>query len=142
MAAADDAPILTIRSRADLRLWLGANLAHVTNSTAKNTMAPVDLSPENCFAWAGSTRSPGRWILDADRSIILIGPRNVTSGWLAIDKAHAERARAKGAMTSAGEAKNAVAMAKGMWNFLNNVDALQAPADMIGAQTAAGATAG
>ena len=71
--------------------------------------------------------------LDADRSMILIAPRNPKSGWSAINKAHVDHIRATGEITPAGEAKIAAAVANGMWDFLNDVDALIAPDDLIAA---------
>ena len=71
--------------------------------------------------------------MDADRSMILIAPRSIKSGWSAINKAHVEQMRAMGQMTQAGETKIAAALANGMWDFLNDVDALIAPDDLIAA---------
>ncbi|MGL4322081.1 MAG: YdeI/OmpD-associated family protein [Paracoccaceae bacterium] len=142
MGAADDAPVLTIRTRAELRDWLAAN-----HATAKSVWLatfkrhhPDYLAYEPqveellCWGWIDSvTRA-----LDADRSMILIAPRNPKSAWSAINKAHVERARASGAMTPAGEAKIAIALANGQWDFLNDVDALIAPDDLLAALAAAG----
>ncbi len=142
MAAADDAPIMTIRARADLRDWLAQN-----HATAKSVWLatfkrhhPDYLAYEPCveellcWGWIDSvTRA-----LDADRSMILIAPRNPKSAWSAINKAHVERARASGQMTPAGEAKIAIAQANGQWDFLNDVDALIAPPDLLAALDAAG----
>lgn len=142
MAAADDAPILTVRSRAELRAWLTANHARskaVWLATYKrhhpNYLAYEPQVEELlCWGWIDSvTRA-----LDAGRSMILIAPRNPKSAWSAINKAHVERARASGAMTPAGEAKIAIAVANGQWDFLNDVDALIAPDDLLAALKAAG----
>ena len=82
-----------------------------------------------CWGWIDSvTRA-----LDADRSMILIAPRNPRSAWSAINKAHVERARASGAMTPAGEAKIAAAMANGRWTFLDDVERLEVPDDLAAA---------
>lgn len=137
MGAADDAPILTIRSRQELRAWLAENHASskaVWLATYKKHH-PDYLAYERqveellCWGWIDSvTRA-----LDADRSMILIAPRNPKSAWSAINKAHVERARASGAMTVAGEAKITVAIANGQWDFLNDVDALIDPPDLTAA---------
>jgi len=82
-----------------------------------------------CWGWIDSvTRA-----LDADRSMILIAPRNPKSAWSAINKAHVDRARASGAMTPAGEAKVAAAQANGMWTFLDDVERLEVPPDLAAA---------
>lgn len=82
-----------------------------------------------CWGWIDSLPRA----LDADRSMILISPRNIKSAWSAVNKAHVEQMRVAGQMTPAGEAKIAAAMANGMWDFLNDVDALIAPDDLISA---------
>jgi len=142
MPASADAPILTIRTRAELRAWLADN--HV--SAPSQWLAtykrhhPDYLAYEPqveellCWGWIDSvTRA-----LDENRSMTLVAPRNPKSGWSAINKAHVDRARASGAMTAAGEAKIAAAQANGMWDFLNDVDALIAPDDLIAALGDAG----
>ena len=141
MPAAADTPILTIATRAELRAWLADNHASAPSQwlATYKRHHPDYLAYEPqveellCWGWIDSvTRA-----LDADRSMILIAPRNVKSGWSAINKAHVQRARASGAMTAAGEAKIAAALANGMWDFLNDVDALIAPDDLIAALGAA-----
>lgn len=138
MAAADDAPIVTIRSRAALRAWLAEN--HATAKTVwlasyKKHHPDFVGSPEPiteellCWGWINSIPRT----LDADRSMILIAPRNPKSAWSAVNKALVEKARASGAMTSAGEASIAAAKANGMWDFLNDVEALIAPDDLLAA---------
>lgn len=145
MPAADDAPILTIRSRAELRTWLAEN--HATSKTiwlaSFKKHHPDYLAYEPiveellCWGWIDSvTRA-----LDADRSMILVAPRNPRSAWSAVNKAHVARARASGAMTPAGEAKIAAAHANGMWDFLNDVDALIDPPDLTQALADTGTTA-
>lgn len=145
MGAADDAPILTVRSRAELRAWLEWNHATskavwlATNKKHHPDYLAYEPQVEEllCWGWIDSvTRA-----LDADRSMILIAPRNPKSAWSAINKAHVERARASGAMTPAGEAKIAIAVASGQWDFLNDVDALIAPHDLLDALDAAGQSA-
>jgi uncharacterized protein YdeI (YjbR/CyaY-like superfamily) len=142
MGAADEAPILTVRDRAELRDWLAANHAtakavwlasykkHHPDYLAYEPMVEELL----CWGWIDSvTRA-----LDADRSMILVAPRNPKSAWSAINKAHVERARASGAMTPAGEAKIAIALTSGQWDFLNDVDALIAPDDLLAALDTSG----
>jgi uncharacterized protein YdeI (YjbR/CyaY-like superfamily) len=144
MGAADDAPVLTIRSRAELRAWLAEN--HATSkavwlaSYKKHHPDYLPYEPQVeellCWGWIDSvTRA-----LDADRSMILVAPRNPKSAWSAINKAHVERARASGSMTLAGEAKIAIAVANGMWDFLNDVDALIDPPDLTAALADTGTT--
>ena len=137
MGAADDAPILTVRSRAELRDWLAAHHAEpgpVWLAGYKKhhpDYMPYEPLVEEllCWGWIDSvTRA-----LDADRSMILIAPRNPKSAWSAINKAHVDRAIASGAMTPAGLAKVAAAQANGMWGFLDEVERLEVPDDLAAA---------
>lgn len=146
MAAADDAPVVTVRTRDELRRWLAAN-----HATARSVWLasfkrhhpdylPYEPIVEEllCWGWIDSvTRA-----LDADRSMILVAPRNPRSAWSALNKAHVARARDSGAMTAAGEAKIALAMASGMWDFLDDVERLEVPPDLREALARAGGTAG
>lgn len=142
MAAADDAPVIPIRSRADLRDWLAAN--HATAGTVWLAVfrkhhpgyLPYETIVEELLCWGWIDSLPRA--LDEDRSLLMIAPRNPKSAWSAINKAHVDRARASGAMTPAGEAKIAIAQANGMWDFLNDVDALIDPPDLIEALSATG----
>ena len=129
--AAEDAPILTVRSRAGLRGWLEQHHAGpgpVWLASYKKhhpDCMPYEPQVEELLCWGGIvsvTRA-----LDADRSMILIAPRRVTSAWSAINKAHVDRARASGAMTPAGEARIAAAIANGQWTFLDDVERLEMP---------------
>lgn len=82
-----------------------------------------------CWGWIDSkSRS-----VDADRTSVLITPRNPKSAWSAINKANVEKARANGAMTPASEARVAEAQANGMWKFLNDVERLEVPDDLTAA---------
>ena len=135
--AAEDAPILTVRHRGDLRDWLASHpaeagpvwLASFKKSHPDHTPYEALVEELLCWGWIDSvTRA-----LDADRSMILIAPRNPKSGWSAINKAHVDQIRATGQITPAGESKIAAALANGMWDFLNDVDALIAPDDLIAA---------
>ena len=143
--AAKDAPILTIRTRADLRAWLAEN--HASHGSlwlaTYKKHHPDYLAYEPvveellCWGWIDSvTRA-----LDADRSMILISRRNPKSAWSAINKGHIERARAAGAMTPAGEALITAAQANGMWSFLDDVERLECPPDLAAALDSTGTTA-
>jgi uncharacterized protein YdeI (YjbR/CyaY-like superfamily) len=125
---------VTVRSRNELRIWLAENHASAPTvwlATYKrhhpDYLAYEPIVEELlCWGWIDSvTRA-----LDADRSMILIAPRYPKSAWSAINKAHVERARARGAMTPAGEAKIAAALANGQWGFLDDVDRLEVPDDL------------
>jgi len=142
---AKDAPILTIRSRPDLRAWLAEN--HATHGSlwlaTYKKHHPDYLAYEPmveellCWGWIDSvTRA-----LDADRSMLLISSRNPKSAWSAINKAHVDRARAAGRMTPAGEALITAAQANGMWSFLDDVERLECPPDLSEALETTGTSA-
>lgn len=142
---AENAPILTIRTRDDLRAWLSEN--HATHGSVwlatykkhhPDYLAYEPMVEELlCWGWIDSvTRA-----LDADRSMLLISRRNPKSAWSAINKAHVERARAAGRMTPAGEALITAAQANGMWSFLDDVERLECPPDLVQALESTGTTA-
>jgi uncharacterized protein YdeI (YjbR/CyaY-like superfamily) len=131
---AETIPQVTIRSRADLRGWLAAH--HATSGTVwlcihkkpSPDHVPYVVVVEELLCWGWIDSLPRS--LDAERSLLMVAPRNPKSAWSAVNKAHVERARASGAMTPAGEAKIAVAVASGQWDFLNDVEALVVPDDL------------
>ena len=120
-----DIPVLTIRTRPDLRAWLAVN--HATASSqwlaTYKRHHPDYLAYEPivqellCWGWIDSRTMA----VDADRSALLIARRNPKSAWSALNKAHVAAARADGSMTPAGEALIAAAMGNGMWDFLDDV---------------------
>jgi uncharacterized protein YdeI (YjbR/CyaY-like superfamily) len=135
--AAEGAPQVEVRSRGDLRDWLSAN--HATGRSVwlvtwkKHTgqyLSYGDLVEELlCWGWIDSqTRG-----VDADRSSILVAPRNPKSAWSAINKEKVAAARASGAMTEAGERLIRIAQESGMWDFLDDVDRLVVPDDLAAA---------
>jgi uncharacterized protein YdeI (YjbR/CyaY-like superfamily) len=140
--ALDQAPVVTVASRAELRDWLAVN--HAGGQTTwlatyrkhhPDHLANAALVEELlCWGWVDSLPRA----LDADRTMLMIAPRKVTSAWSAINKAHVARARASGAMTPAGEAKIAAAQANGMWDFLDDVERLEVPSDLAAALLTAG----
>ena len=132
-----DAPLITVRNRAELRDWLAAN--HATSGTV--WLATYKRHHPDYLAWEPLVEELLCWgwidslprAVDDDRTGHLAAPRSPASAWSAVNKAHAERAIASGAMTPAGAAKIAAAKANGMWDFLNDVEALIDPPDLTAA---------
>lgn len=130
-------PHLTIQNRAALRDWLGAHhnssgsVWLVTHRRPHPDHLPYETLVEELLCWGWIDSLPKA--ISAEFSALLIAPRNPKSAWSAVNKAHAERAIAAGAMTAAGLAKIEVARASGMWDFLNDVDALIDPPDLTAA---------
>ena len=123
-----------MRSRAALRAWLREN--HASHPSVwlvtwkKHTDHYLDygalIEELLCWGWVDS-QSRG---VDADRTSVLISPRNPKSAWSAMNKAKVVAARESGAMTDAGEALITAAKANGMWGFLDDVEALIVPDDL------------
>lgn len=143
--SAPDLPEVEVRSRADLRAWLACH--HASGSSvwlvtykkhSDHYVSQGELISELlCWGWIDS-RTRG---MDADRSAVLIAPRNPKSAWSAVNKAKIEDERAAGHMTAAGEALIAAAQANGMWGFLDDVERLEEPADLAAALRATGRAA-
>ncbi len=132
--AGDHLDRIEVTGRAALRDWLAENhdsAASVWLVTWKKHSPHYLSYPELieellCWGWIDSqTRG-----VDADRTSVLIAPRNPKSAWSAINKAHVARARGTGQMTEAGEALVRVAVETGMWTFLDDVERLERPADL------------
>ena len=132
--AAENAPRIEIRSRADLRDWLAAHhsespsvwLVTYKKHTDHYVLFEALVEELLCWGW-GDSQTRG---VDADRSSVLIARRNPKSAWSAVNKGLVKAARAAGAMTPAGEALIEAAKANGMWSFLDDVERLERPADL------------
>ena len=129
-----EAPQVEVKSRAELRAWLTES--HATSDTVwlviwkKHTPRYIEfgevVTELLCWGWVDSvTRG-----VDADRSSYRISPRNPKSARSAVNKANVDEARAAGAMTPAGEALIEIAKSNGMWEFLDDVERLERPADL------------
>jgi uncharacterized protein YdeI (YjbR/CyaY-like superfamily) len=135
--AAENAAKVEVRSRAELRHWLAANHATgrsvwlVTFKKHTDHFLPYGDVVEELLCW-GWIDSQSRGV-DADRSSLLIAPRNPKSAWSAINKEKVATARASGAMTEAGERLVRIAQDSGMWDFLDDVDRLVVPDDLAAA---------
>ncbi len=132
--AAESAGSVEVRCRSDLRAWLSSHHSQAGSVwlVTWKRRTPYYLSYGEmieellCWGWIDSqTRG-----VDESRTSVLIAPRNPKSAWSAINKAKVEAARASGAMTPAGEALVAAAKANGMWEFLDDVERLERPADL------------
>jgi uncharacterized protein YdeI (YjbR/CyaY-like superfamily) len=140
--AAEDAPRIEIRSRADLRAFLAARHATgvthwlVTFRKPSPDHLPYPEIVEELLCWGWIDSLPRA--LDDDRTMLMVAPRKDGSAWSAINKAHVERAIASGSMSPAGLAKVAAAKASGMWSFLDDVERLEVPDDLAAVFSAAG----
>ena len=127
-------PVLTVRSRKDLRDWLSHNHTQsegvwlATYKKAFPDHLPWLQAVEEliCWGWVDAVSQK----VDDERSAHLIAPRKPKSAWSAVNKEIVARMRAEGRMAQPGEAAIAVAKANGMWSFLDDVERLEVPDDL------------
>lgn len=131
-----------VRSRQELRSWLGAH--HATSpgiwlvtykKRSGGPHVPYDAVVEEalCVGWVDSR--PRK--VDDDRSSLLLTPRRPTSRWSAANKARIARLEASGLLLPAGLAAVARARESGTWDVLRDVDDLVEPDDLVAALDAA-----
>ncbi|MBT8409545.1 MAG: YdeI/OmpD-associated family protein [Alphaproteobacteria bacterium] len=129
-----DAPRIEFRSRAALRDWLEIHHGQresvwaVTYKKSHPDYLEFGQVVEELMCWGWVDSSVRR--VDEDRHMHLISPRKENSAWSGTNKAIVRRMRESGQMTPAGEAKIAAAKANGMWEFLDDVERLERPADL------------
>jgi uncharacterized protein YdeI (YjbR/CyaY-like superfamily) len=127
-------PVVTVRSRKDLRDWLTENqgasegvwLATYKKHHADHLPWGEAIEELICFGWIDAVVQR----VDEDRSAHLVAPRKPGSAWSAVNKEIVARMRGAGLMTEAGEAAIAAAEANGMWAFLDDVERLEVPGDL------------
>ncbi|MEL7250744.1 MAG: YdeI/OmpD-associated family protein [Bacteroidota bacterium] len=81
-----------------------------------------------CFGWIDGIRRK----LDADRTMQLIGPRRMQH-WAKSYKDRAARLIEEGKMEPAGYQSIKQSKTNGLWTFMDDVDALIKPADLVAA---------
>lgn len=129
---------IEVKSRADLRAWLAAHHEQSESIwlvTYKKAVADgyveYDAVVEEClcFGWVDSlTRAK-----DDQRTMLLLAPRKEKSAWSASNKARVVKLLAAGLMEPPGLAKIEAAKKNGMWGFLDDVEALISPPDLVAA---------
>jgi uncharacterized protein YdeI (YjbR/CyaY-like superfamily) len=82
-----------------------------------------------CFGWIDGRTRRG----DEDRVHRHVSPRKSGSIWSAVNKRHVAELQQKGLMTSAGQRLIDAAKADGSWAFLDDIDALIEPDDLVAA---------
>lgn len=126
---------VTVESRAEWREWLLAHHADhpsIWLVTWKKHSGGPYVSYEEivlealCFGWIdGQARG-----VDAERTSILLSPRQRGSGWSRINKERIERLHAEGLFHPAGLAVIGAAKADGSWTKLDDVEAGIEPPDL------------
>lgn len=126
-----------VTSKRQLRAWL---MTHHTQSdsvwlvTYKKHMGQRYVSVQDildevlCFGWVDGIRRQ----LDEERTMQMISPRQ-TQHWAKTYKDRAAKLIETGQMHPAGLAAIAESKRNGLWNFMDDVDALIKPDDLIAA---------
>lgn len=128
-------PRIRLGSRAELHEWLIAN--HETHpgfwllSSRPGPDIPYEDMVEECliFGWIDSTVQ----VFDERTSGIRLTRRKPNSVWSATNKVRLARLEAAGLMQPAGRRAVEVAKANGMYEFLDDVEALVVPDDLAAA---------
>jgi uncharacterized protein YdeI (YjbR/CyaY-like superfamily) len=128
---------VAISSPAELRMWLRTHYAQAESVwvvTYKKHVADKYVSTSQvldellCFGWIDGMRRK----LDADRTMQLISPRQAQH-WAKSYKDRAARLEREGRMEASGRAAIAASKRSGLWNFMDDVDALIQPDDLVAA---------
>ncbi len=129
-----------ISSTNELRLWLQANHTQkesVWVVTYKKEIADKYVSVQEvldellCFGWIDGLRRK----LDETRTMQLIAPRQAQH-WTKTYKDRFAKLEKEGRMTDAGRTAVELSKQKGLWHFMDDVDALIKPADFVQALVA------
>jgi len=135
MVKTDDFEQVEVQSTEALRAWLAAHhqqeesiwiVTYKKHIEDKYVSSSEVLDELLCFGWIDGIRRK----LDQDRTMQLIGPRRAQH-WSKTYKERAAKLQEEGRMTPAGLACIESSKAAGLWNFLDDVDALIKPADLI-----------
>ncbi|MEM8983924.1 MAG: YdeI/OmpD-associated family protein [Pseudomonadota bacterium] len=128
---------IDIKSAADLWQWLEVNhrqddsvwLVTFKKSVPEHYVSTSDvLDALIAFGWIDGIRRK----LDDDRTMQLIAKRKAQH-WSKTYKDRAARLEAEGRLMSAGRTAIATSKKSGLWNFLDDVDALVIPDDLLAA---------
>jgi uncharacterized protein YdeI (YjbR/CyaY-like superfamily) len=104
-------------------VWLVTFKKHVVN---KYVSVQDVLDELLCFGWIDGIRRK----LDEDRTMLLISPRK-TQHWAKPYKDRFKKLEKEGLVTDAGKRAVVESKKKGLWDFMNDVDALIKPPDFV-----------
>ncbi|MEO1035878.1 MAG: YdeI/OmpD-associated family protein [Pseudomonadota bacterium] len=125
-----------VKNLKELRTWLSKNhkqtdsvwLVTYKKQAGDKYLAKDDIVDEAlCWGWIDSL--PRK--LDDERTMVMLSPRKLTSVWSRINKDKVSRLERAGRMRPAGRHKIDAAKANGMWDFLDDVEAMIKPADLV-----------
>jgi uncharacterized protein YdeI (YjbR/CyaY-like superfamily) len=131
----NDAPIVEVKSRSELRTWLEKNhatkggvwLASYKKSGGSLYLPWDDIVEELlCFGWIDSVARK----LDDQRSMLYICPRKPGSVWSALNKKRLAKLEEEGIITASGWAVIDRAKADGSWSSIDSAEAGEEPPDL------------
>jgi uncharacterized protein YdeI (YjbR/CyaY-like superfamily) len=126
---------VVIESSAQLRDWLQKNhtqqesiwlVTYKKEQIEKYVSVQEVLDELLCYGWIDGVRRK----LDEEKTMQLISPRKVQH-WTKTYKDRFAKLEKDGRMTDAGRAAVLLSKKNGLWNFMNDVDALIKPQDFI-----------
>lgn len=132
----DDAPVVEVQSRAQWRAWLADNHAshppiwlvvHKKHVPDRYVSWGEIVREAICFGWIDSRSRR----VDADRTSVYVAPRKTGSMWSALNKSIIAELEREGLLMPAGRALIERAKADGSWTFLDDVEALEVPPDLV-----------
>jgi uncharacterized protein YdeI (YjbR/CyaY-like superfamily) len=138
MSKVDELPRVEVTSRAQWGAWLAAHHAQRTgiwlvvykkHCGDRHVAWPDVVREALCWGWIDCrTRR-----LDEDRTSLLITPRRAGSIWSATNKRLVAELDEAGLLRPPGRALIEAARADGSWTFLDDIDALIEPDDLVAA---------
>ncbi len=135
MVKTENFALVEISSATQLREWLQKNhsqkesiwlVTHKKEITDKYVSTQEILDEILCFGWIDGIRRK----LDEHKTMQLISPRQVQH-WTKTYKDRFEKLEKEGRMTEAGRQSVLISKQNGLWNFMDDVDALIKPQDFI-----------
>ncbi|MEL6470929.1 MAG: YdeI/OmpD-associated family protein [Cyanobacteria bacterium J06623_4] len=135
MPKAEELEKVEVKSTQELRQWFETNHAqpesiwlvtYKKNVPDKYVSIQQVLDEVLCFGWMDGRRMK----LDDERTMQLLSPRK-TQHWSKTYKERVAKLTSAGRMHEAGLKAIEASKANGMWDFLNDVDALIKPDDLI-----------
>lgn len=132
---------IEVKSSSDLEKWLADNhrqrdsvwLVTWKKSTGRNYVPRIEIV-EALLAYGWIDSVPRK--LDDKKTMRLISPRKAGSGWSRINKELVASLLASGRMRPAGLEAVENAKADGSWSRLDEIEALEVPADLLAALNA------
>lgn len=132
----NDAESMEVTSRGEWRRWLEKNhktrpglwlVTYKKHVKDKHVPWPDVVKEAICFGWIDSrTRR-----VDEERMSVFVTRRKPGSNWSAVNKAHVAELERDGLLAPAGRAVIEAARTDGSWSFLDDIEALEEPPDLV-----------